>query len=116
MLLNTKKIVYPKRYLSNRVYASDEARAWAIEKAEKLESILEGGNPTFVKPMLQSHVTGGFWLGLPSHFCKRHLPRQDDTVVLVDEQGDEWPTIYLARKTGLSGGWKKFSVDHDLVD
>ena len=54
--------------------------------------------------------------GLPSHFSKRHLPKRDDTVTLVDEQGDKWRTIYLARKTGLSGGWKKFSVDHDLVD
>ncbi|KAL3505186.1 hypothetical protein ACH5RR_035027 [Cinchona calisaya] len=111
-----RRIVYPKRDLSNRVYASDEARAWAIEKAEKLESTLGGDYPTFVKPMLQSHVTGGFWLGLPSYFCKKHLPKRDDTVTLLDEQGDKWPTIYLARKTGLSGGWKKFSVDHDLVD
>lgn len=54
--------------------------------------------------------------GLPSHFCKRHLSRQDVTITLVDEQGDEWPTIYLARKPGLSGGWKRFAVDHDLVD
>lgn len=54
--------------------------------------------------------------GLPSHFCKRHLPRGDETVTLIDERGDEWPTIYLARKKGLSGGWKKFAVDHDLVD
>ncbi|XP_027149634.1 B3 domain-containing protein Os06g0194400 isoform X1 [Coffea eugenioides] len=111
-----RSTVHPKRDLSNRVYASDEARAWAIEKAEKLESTLESGYPTLVKPMLQSHVTGGFWLGLPSHFSKRHLPKRDDTVTLVDEQGDKWRTIYLARKTGLSGGWKKFSVDHDLVD
>ncbi|XP_027149636.1 B3 domain-containing protein Os06g0194400 isoform X3 [Coffea eugenioides] len=96
-----RSTVHPKRDLSNRVYASDEARAWAIEKAEKLESTLESGYPT---------------LGLPSHFSKRHLPKRDDTVTLVDEQGDKWRTIYLARKTGLSGGWKKFSVDHDLVD
>lgn len=37
-------------------------------------------------------------------------------VSLVDEEGEEWPVVYLARKTGLSGGWKKFAVDHDLVD
>ncbi|CAI9115751.1 OLC1v1016743C1 [Oldenlandia corymbosa var. corymbosa] len=111
-----RRISYPKRNLSNRVYASDEARAWAIEEAEKLESTLEAGYPTFVKPMLQSHVTGGFWLGLPTHFCRKHLPKGDETVTLVDEQGEEWPTIYLGRKTGLSGGWKRFAVDHDLVD
>lgn len=37
-------------------------------------------------------------------------------VSLVDEQGEEWPVVYLARKRGLSGGWKKFAVDHGLVD
>lgn len=51
-----------KRDLSNRVYASDEARARAVEKAEKLEARLGPEHPTFIKPMLQSHVTGGFWL------------------------------------------------------
>lgn len=30
--------------------------------------------------------------------------------------GEEWPTVYLAQKNGLSGGWKKFAVDHDLAD
>ncbi|KAL0360817.1 UNVERIFIED_CONTAM: B3 domain-containing protein [Sesamum radiatum] len=54
--------------------------------------------------------------GLSSDFCKTKLPRNDGVMSLVDEQGEEWPVIYLARKTGLSGGWKKFSVDHDLAD
>ncbi|CAI9105798.1 OLC1v1004811C1 [Oldenlandia corymbosa var. corymbosa] len=117
-VLMPRRISYSKsrRDLENRVYASDEARAWAIDEAEKLESTLEEGYPSFVKPMLQSHVTGGFWLGLPNHFCKKHLPKRDDTVTLVDEQGEEWPTVYLAQKTGLSGGWRKFSLEHDLVD
>lgn len=62
--------------------------------------------------MYQNHLMQG----LPSHFCKRYLSRKDEIVTLVDELGDEWPTSYLARKTGLSGGWKRFAVDHDLVD
>lgn len=37
-------------------------------------------------------------------------------MTLVDEDGDEWPTRYLPRKTGLSGGWKRFAEDHKLVD
>lgn len=37
-------------------------------------------------------------------------------MTLVDEDGNEYNTIYLARKTGLSGGWKGFAVAHDLVD
>lgn len=37
-------------------------------------------------------------------------------MTLADEDGNEWQTKYLDRKTGLSGGWKGFAVDHDLVD
>ncbi|KZV28896.1 hypothetical protein F511_13691 [Dorcoceras hygrometricum] len=66
--------------------------------------------------MLPSHVSGGFWLGLSSDLSKRKLPRNDGVVLLIDEEGEEWPVIYLARKSGLSGGWKKFAVDHHLVD
>ncbi|GKD45055.1 B3 domain-containing protein-like protein [Tanacetum coccineum] len=111
-----RKYSYSRKDLGNRVYASDEARYWATTKAEELEASLEGGYPSFVKPMLQSHVTGGFWLGLPSHFCRKNLPRNDATVTLIDEDGDEIPTVYLANKAGLSGGWRGFSISHELVD
>ncbi|KAE8653976.1 B3 domain-containing protein [Hibiscus syriacus] len=115
------KVMIPRRVskhrdLSNRVYASDEARAEALEKAEKLESDLGPDFPVFIKSMLQSHVTGGFWLGLPAHFCKTYLPKRDEVMTLIDEEGHEHPTVYLARKAGLSGGWKGFAVAHKLVD
>ncbi|TKY75078.1 B3 domain-containing protein [Spatholobus suberectus] len=104
------------RDYANRVYASDEAREEALEKAEKLMSGLESEYPTFIKSMLQSHISGGFWLGLPVHFCKSNLPKRDEVMTLIDEDGNEYPTIYLPRKTGLSGGWKGFAVAHDLAD
>ncbi|KAA0060881.1 B3 domain-containing protein [Cucumis melo var. makuwa] len=115
------RVVIPRRIskardLSNRVYASDGARKRAFERAEQLQSGLEPNYPSFIKSMLQSHVSGGFWLGLPSHFCKIHLPNRDGVMTLIDEDGDEYPTIYLARKTGLSGGWKGFAVAHKLAD
>ncbi|KAK9740618.1 hypothetical protein RND81_03G048300 [Saponaria officinalis] len=101
----------------NGVYATDEARANAIEKAEKLVSKLEHeGHPTVIRPMLPSHVSSCFWLGLPSNFCRRNLPSTDTTLTLVDEEGNECPTIYLPRKTGLSGGWRGFAIDHKLSD
>jgi len=37
-------------------------------------------------------------------------------MTLVDEDGNEYSTIYLQRKSGLSGGWKAFAVAHDLAD
>ncbi|KAM7521026.1 hypothetical protein LguiB_019988 [Lonicera macranthoides] len=108
--------IYRRRDLGNRVYASDKDRANAIMKAEELEVGLGSEFPTFVKPMLQSHVTGGFWLGLPSYFCRRNLPKRDETFTLIDEEGEEYPTVYLAGKAGLSGGWRGFSIEHGLVD
>jgi len=50
------------RDYANRVYASDEARQEALEKAENLMSGLESDYPNFIKSMLQSHISGGFWL------------------------------------------------------
>ena len=35
---------------------------------------------------------------------------------MVDEQGEEFPVVYLARKRGMSGGWKGFAEFHELVD
>ncbi|KMT00576.1 hypothetical protein BVRB_9g218740 [Beta vulgaris subsp. vulgaris] len=107
---------YKRRDLLNRVYASDEHRLYAIDRAEKLESSLGSEFPAFVKPMLQSHVTGGFWLSFPLPFCKTYLPDEDEMFTLIDESGDEWQSKYLARKNGLSGGWRGFSIDHELVD
>ncbi|XAR72891.1 hypothetical protein NMG60_11019679 [Bertholletia excelsa] len=107
---------YNRRNLSNRIYASDEDREYAIERAEKLLSDLEPDFPSFVKPMLQSHVTGGFWLGLPVQFCHKNLPKEDEFMTLLDEDGNESSTKYLAQKTGLSGGWRGFAIDHELVD
>ena len=60
---------YSRKDLANRVYASDEARAAATYKAEELEVSLGNDYPTFVKPMLQSHTTGGFWLVCSYPIC-----------------------------------------------
>ncbi|KAG9450920.1 hypothetical protein H6P81_010885 [Aristolochia fimbriata] len=107
---------YKRKDLNDRVYASDEARSFAIDKANEVQSKLGTKFPSFVKAMLQSHVTGGFWLGLPNKFCKSNLPHTDDTITLIDEKGDEYDTVYLSQKNGLSGGWRGFSLDHNLAD
>lgn len=62
MMFTCRSYSYQRKNLLNRVYASDEARTYAIDRAEQLESDLGSDYPSFVKPMLQSHVTGGFWL------------------------------------------------------
>lgn len=37
-------------------------------------------------------------------------------MTLVDENGDEFKSLYLALKNGLSAGWRGFSIYHELVD
>lgn len=54
--------------------------------------------------------------GLPKKFCLTHLPDRDEMIALVDENEEEYYTKYLADKNGLSGGWRGFSLAHNLLD
>ncbi|XP_050267199.1 B3 domain-containing protein At5g42700 isoform X2 [Quercus robur] len=114
-----RRIFGRKRNLSNLVLASSEAVAEAEEKAGKLVWGLPPGCPIFTKSMQPYHVAGGVWLvrelGLPSNFSERNLPSHDAVMTLIDEDGDGYPTKYLAKKSGLSGGWKGFAVAHHLA-
>ncbi|KAL3846307.1 hypothetical protein ACJIZ3_003710 [Penstemon smallii] len=87
-----------------------------MERAQELQENLVSQSPSFTKLMLRSHVSGGFWLGLPTRFCRLHLPKEDKIMILVDEDEQAYDTRYLAAKNGLSGGWKRFSQTHDLVE
>ncbi|KAF5206137.1 B3 domain-containing protein [Thalictrum thalictroides] len=95
---------------------NDKAKRCAIERAEEVQANLDPKFPSFVKIMLPSHISGGFWLGLPKKFCDSHLPDKDVMVTLVDEDQDEFPANFLVKKTGLSGGWRGFSHVHRLVE
>lgn len=107
---------YSRSSLLPTRYASDVERIKSINKAQRICEELKTDNPYFVKSMLQSHVSGCFWLGLPHRFCKNHLPKKDERMVLEDENGGRWETVYLALRTGLSGGWRGFAMDHGLED
>ncbi|GFP91128.1 B3 domain-containing protein os06g0194400 [Phtheirospermum japonicum] len=87
-----------------------------MERAQEIQHKLSPNSPSFLKNMLKSHVTGGFWLGLPKQFCVDHLPECDEKVVLVGENEVEHDTKYLVDKNGLSGGWRGFSIAHKLVE
>ncbi|MCL7036120.1 hypothetical protein MKW94_021165, partial [Papaver nudicaule] len=94
----------------------EKPKPLAEKQAEEIQSSLDPKFPSFVKLMLPSHVSGGFWLGFPSKFCSSSLPKTDTKVTLVDEEGEEYTANYLPRKLGLSGGWKGFAVAHKLVE
>ncbi|KAK6152725.1 hypothetical protein DH2020_012364 [Rehmannia glutinosa] len=54
--------------------------------------------------------------GLPVPFCKLHLPFIDTIVVLENEVGEEFEIKYIAHKTGLSAGWRKFVAGNKLLE
>lgn len=37
-------------------------------------------------------------------------------MILEDESGSEYEAVYLGNRTGLSGGWRGFALDHKLDD
>lgn len=71
--------------------------------------------PSFTKILTKSQVSGGFWMGLPTTFCKTHLPEYDVTVNSENENGQVHTCRYLFEKMGLSGGWRGFSIDNNLM-
>uniref|UniRef100_M1CFC4 TF-B3 domain-containing protein n=1 Tax=Solanum tuberosum TaxID=4113 RepID=M1CFC4_SOLTU len=102
--------------MMHNLYGQIDLATSAKYRAEEVLSRLSTKYPSFMKPMIRSNVSGGFWLSLPRLFCQLHMPRHDITVTLVDESQEEYKTKYLAERNGLSGGWRGFSLSHDLVE
>ncbi|XP_062102044.1 B3 domain-containing protein Os01g0234100-like isoform X2 [Humulus lupulus] len=95
---------------------SGEAKSSAVMRGQEVRSNLETEFPSFVKSLVRSHVASCFWMGLPGPFCKSHLPDKDTTITLEDEDGKRYHVKYIAYKTGLSAGWRQFSVAHKLLE
>ncbi|KAK3416167.1 hypothetical protein EUGRSUZ_H02009 [Eucalyptus grandis] len=93
-----------------------EVKSGAMVRAEEVQSNLEPTYPSFIKALVRSHVGSCFWMGLPGVFCRAHLPNKDTTIVLEDEYGKQYEMKYIAHKTGLSAGWRQFSVGHNLLE
>ncbi|KAL7094499.1 hypothetical protein ACP275_11G107100 [Erythranthe tilingii] len=85
-------------------------------RAEEVQSSLGNDHPSFLKFLVRSHVGSCFWMGLPVPFCKLHLPFKDTIVTLENENGEEFPIKYIAHKTGLSAGWRKFVGGNKLLE
>ncbi|KAJ0681015.1 putative transcription factor B3-Domain family [Helianthus annuus] len=104
----------PKRRVKIDENCDPLSKSAAFLRASKVQASLPPELPSFVKPMSPSHVSASFCLGLPKKFCDAHMPKQDETIVLVDEDGKEFNTKFLVEKTGLSSGWRAFSIGHKL--
>ncbi|GMJ09776.1 hypothetical protein HRI_004646800 [Hibiscus trionum] len=105
-----------KRATYDGLYENAELKSAVMERALQIQASLSSQFPSLVKYMLPSHVTGGFWLGLPKNFCSNHLPKEDRIMILEDEEGEESEAKYLVEKVGLSGGWRGFSIAHQLLE
>ncbi|KAK1402576.1 TF-B3 domain-containing protein [Heracleum sosnowskyi] len=106
----------PKVETTRNSHEFDRKKFSPMDRALEIQANLASEFPSFLKNMLPSHVAGGFWLGLPKKFTGMHLPKQDETVILVDENEIEHETKYLAEKNGLSAGWRGFSIAHKLQE
>lgn len=95
---------------------SGDTYSFAMKRAKEVRAKLDPGFPSFLKLMLRSHVSGGFCLRIPSCFCKLHMPKHDQTIVLEDETGKAYEVKYLADKMVISAGWKGFSILHKLLE
>ncbi|CAH1421083.1 unnamed protein product [Lactuca virosa] len=88
----------------------------AMILATEFQSSLGTEFPSCVKLMGRSQVTQGFWMGLPTPFCRSFMPKEETTFVLEDESGKKWEVKYIAYKNGISAGWKSFVVEHHLIE
>ncbi|KAI3958532.1 hypothetical protein MKW92_002538 [Papaver armeniacum] len=87
-----------------------------LDRAEEIQTGLNPNYPSFIKQLLRSHVSGSFWLKLPTEFCIPNLPRKNILLTLLDEQGDEYTVKCLAPRFSLSAGWSRFATAHKLVE
>ncbi|KAK4477046.1 hypothetical protein RD792_016248 [Penstemon davidsonii] len=100
----------------NDLHSQVEIISSDLERAQEVQENLNTQFPSFVKTMIRSNVTHGFWLSLPKLFCDLYLPTCDIKVTLVDESRKEYYTKYLADRRGLSAGWRGFSIAHNLEE
>ncbi|KAA8531707.1 hypothetical protein F0562_006576 [Nyssa sinensis] len=105
-----------QKAVTNGLNSPGEVKSSAMIEAEEVQSSLGPEFPSFVKLLVRSHVASCFWMGLPVPFCKLYLPRKDVTVILEDEAGEQFEAKFIAEKTGLSAGWRKFALGHKLLE
>ncbi|KAJ4829600.1 hypothetical protein Tsubulata_014264 [Turnera subulata] len=106
----------PNKSGTEKLSTPVENKSIPMIRAEEVQSNLESNFPSFIKCLVRSHVASCFWMGLPGPFCRAHLPQEDTTITLEDENGKGFRMKYIAYKTGLSAGWRQFSVAHHLVE
>ncbi|KAK6946128.1 B3 DNA binding domain [Dillenia turbinata] len=76
----------------------------------------EGGGfeqKKLTKPRANAKLSVKFEEDFPSKFTQKFMPREGATILLEDEDGNEYPTSYEVKHLGLSAGWAAFA-EHNL--
>ncbi|KAI3994347.1 hypothetical protein MKX01_012604 [Papaver californicum] len=115
VIYNPTKEMKKTRSKTLLIATEDTYKSLVQVGAEEIQLSLNPKYPSFIKIMLPSHVSNGFWLGLPATFCSANLPKEDIDFTLLDEDGEEHTVKCLPRKFGLSGGWGPFARAHKLA-
>ncbi|KAM7507096.1 hypothetical protein LguiA_017549 [Lonicera macranthoides] len=100
---------------SNGICGPGQVKSPAMIQAKHVRSSLGTELPSFSKLLVRSHVDSNS-MSIPASFCRSHLPINDSVVVLVDESEEQFEVKYFPKWTGLSGGWRKFSLQHKLSE
>ncbi|KAI3713058.1 hypothetical protein L1987_71629 [Smallanthus sonchifolius] len=87
----------------------------AMIKAGELQASLGTENPSCIK-IVKANIDSAYWMGFPMWFGKLFLPKTDCEMVIEDENGEIHHIKYIPQSAGLSAGWKKFAVGHNLVE
>ena len=86
------------------------------EAEEAGEIVPQRGGVVYVKAMMPSHVSGGYWLQAPSGLLAV-MPSVTCNIVLR-VGASLWEVVWLLRDkqagAGFSGGWRGFAVDQRL--
>ncbi|XP_019179234.1 PREDICTED: B3 domain-containing protein Os01g0234100-like [Ipomoea nil] len=99
-----------------RVMKSAALSSPTMQKAKALQASLDPTQPSFIKFLSRSHVTQEFWLALPADFCRMYLPPNDHTIPLEGDNEKQFEAKFIAERQGLSGGWRGFSLAHNLQE
>lgn len=109
-----RKTYVSTHYVSCRRPVTQAERKRALQYAQSFKS----SKPFALLTMKQSQVYQGFWLSLSTSFAKRWLPDEKVQLILIGPSGKKWSICYLGNRSnpGLSGGWKRFSLDNHLEE
>ena len=103
----------------NNTDIPDPERSKAQFEATEAQAKASTSIKAVAKLMLASHVSGGFWLQLPTELGEVLPDVQGGVKAILQEKEsmDEWEVVWLRKGKkggGLSGGWRGFSIDMEL--